>query len=180
GADFPVGSDTNAAAMSAEWLGNRRNNADFTAAIVKAVAPGRLATRMGNLHQRPKLGHALHNFMQRHHHFRRPQAILFQGHELDEAHHYALFTGELAEWNDLIFVKSAHQNTVDLYRLQAHAFGGANPSQHVVKPVGDPRNPGETLRVDRVHADRDAMQSRIFQWTSHIRKQLAVGGDRDI
>src|SRR5580704_2942925 len=64
-ADFPVGGDANAAAMSAEGMRDWRDDADFTNAIVEAVAARGFRTRMGDLDQRPVFGHALENFIER-------------------------------------------------------------------------------------------------------------------
>jgi NAD(P)-dependent dehydrogenase (short-subunit alcohol dehydrogenase family) len=44
-----------------------------------------------------------------------------EGHELDEAHHHAFFTRKLADWRDLIVIKSTHEYAGDLYRIKAGA-----------------------------------------------------------
>src|SRR5579864_953346 len=57
GANLSVTGDTNAAAMSAEWMRHGRDDADLANAIFKAVAPCGLRARVRDFHQRPILRH---------------------------------------------------------------------------------------------------------------------------
>ena len=53
GADLAVGGDADAAAVSAEGMGDRRDDADLADAVVEAVAARGLAAGMRNFDQRP-------------------------------------------------------------------------------------------------------------------------------
>ena len=96
----------------------------------KTIAARGLAARVTDLAQRHEFGHALHDFLQRDHDLRRPHAIFFQRHELDEAHDHAFFARELAEGGDLVVIEAAQQNAIDLYRIQPDALGRANSREH--------------------------------------------------
>ena len=48
-------------------------------------------------------------------------AVFLQRHEFNKTNDHTLFAGEHAKRNDLIFVESAHQHTVDLYRPKSSA-----------------------------------------------------------
>src|SRR6476659_943291 len=63
GADLAVGSDAHAAAVAAERMGNRSNDADLTDAVGEAVAERGFAGGTENLNQRLELGHARENFL---------------------------------------------------------------------------------------------------------------------
>src|SRR5579862_5416011 len=60
GPDLSVGSDAYAAAMSAERVGNRGDDSDFTDAVVEAIAPRGFTASVRNHHQRPVLSHTLY------------------------------------------------------------------------------------------------------------------------
>ncbi len=65
GANFSVAGNADTAAMSAERMRHRRDDANLADAIFKAVAPRRFRARVRDLHQRPVLGHARQNFVKR-------------------------------------------------------------------------------------------------------------------
>ena len=132
------------------------NDSDLTHAVFEAVAPRRLRARVRNFHQRPVLGHAAQNFIERDHYVGGPDPVFFQGHEFDEAQHYAFFPGKPAEGDDLIFVEAAHQDAVDLHWSQGGALGGANPRQHTGESVRYARDASKAIRIDGIHADGDA------------------------
>src|SRR6266567_3451382 len=52
GANLAVAGDADAAAMSAEGMRHRRNDANLADSVFKPIAPRRLRTRMWNLDQR--------------------------------------------------------------------------------------------------------------------------------
>src|SRR5271165_5797920 len=93
-ANLSVGSDSNPAAVSAEWMRHWRNDADFSNSIVEAIPPRRFAAPVRNLNQRPIFPHSLQDFIERNHDVRRPDPVLFKRHELDEAHDHAFFARE--------------------------------------------------------------------------------------
>src|SRR5579863_709698 len=136
GADFAVGGKPHPAAMPAKGMRDRGNNADFPHTIVEAVAARGLAGMARNFDQRPERRHALQYFFQANHDFRGPDAVLFQGHELDEAHDHVLFASEPAEGGDLVVVEAAQEHAVDFHRPEAGAAGGSYSRQDLLKSVG--------------------------------------------
>ena len=58
GANFAVGGDANAAAVSAERMRHRRDDSDFSDAVVEAIAARGFAAGVRNFHQRPVFAHA--------------------------------------------------------------------------------------------------------------------------
>jgi len=42
------------------------------------------------------------------------------------------------------------------------------------------RNPREPVRINRIHADRNAIEARIFKRLRQVREQVTIGSDRDI
>src|SRR5208283_2767178 len=102
---------------------------------------------------RTVLAHAHENFVESNDRPRRPGAAFFQRHEFDEAHGDALFAGEHAEGNDLVFIEAAHEHAVHFQRPKPGAAGGANAGEHVVVSVGHTRDAGETVGIDGVHGN---------------------------
>ena len=101
--------------------------------------------------------------------FGRPDAVLFQRHELDEAHDHAFFAREHAEGNDLIFVESAQQHAIHFHRPQARTPRRADARQHVVKSIGNARDAGKAVGIHSVHADGDPGQAGILERLRHLR-----------
>ena len=60
GAQFAVGGEPEARAMAAEGLRDRRDQADFAAAVGEAEFARRFAALVDHGHQRPARGDALH------------------------------------------------------------------------------------------------------------------------
>src|SRR6266853_383267 len=58
GADLSVAGDAYSATLSAERMGNGRDDADLADAVVEAVAAGGFRARVRDLDQPPILGHA--------------------------------------------------------------------------------------------------------------------------
>src|SRR5262249_26079278 len=87
--DFAIGSDANAAAMPTKRMRHRRNDSNFSDAIVEFESARRLTLRMRDFDQRTILGHALKNFLERNDGFRGPNSVFFEWHEFDKAHNYA-------------------------------------------------------------------------------------------
>src|SRR5436190_7728372 len=180
GANLAVGGNANAAAMAAERVRNRGDDSDLADAVVETIAAGGLTAGARNLDQRPVLAHALEDFIERDHGRRRPYAIFFERHELDEADHHAFFTREHSERNDLIFVESAHEPAIDFERPETGATCGANSGEHVVVTSGHARDSREAVGIDGVHADGNAVESGIFEGLRHVGKEMSVGGDGDV
>src|SRR5579863_2464521 len=179
-ADLAVAGDANPAAVPAERMRHGSDNANFSDSIFETIAAGRFRTRVGNLHQWPVFSHARHDLFERHHRGRGPRAVLFQGHELDEADCHAFFAREHPERNDLVFVEAAHQNAVHFQRPESGAARGANSRQDVVISIRHAGDPRKTIGIDRVHRNRHASEPRVLQWLREIRQQVTVGGESNV
>src|SRR5262249_916158 len=115
GANLSVGGDSDAAAVTAEGMRNRRDDSDLADAVVEMVAARGLAPSVREIDQGPVLSHARNDLLERNHDRRRPGPVFLQRHELNETDDDALFTGKHTEGNDLIFIKAAHQDAIDLH-----------------------------------------------------------------
>src|SRR5215510_423014 len=166
--------------MAAKGMRHRRDNADLPNSIIKGIAARRLAQAIGQLTHGTKSVQCLQNLVHGDHHFRRPHAIFFQRHELDETHDHAFFAGETGELHNLIFIEAAQQHAVDLYRLKPSALCGTNSGKNVFKTIGHAGNAGKPDRLDRVHAHGGAPQPGGLQGRCQIGEQVAVGGDGQI
>src|SRR2546421_4326812 len=89
--NLPVGSNADAAAVSAKRIRNWRNDSDLSDAIVEAITSRRLAALVRNFCQWPVFRHALQDFIQGNDRLRRPDPIFLQRHKLNEAHDYPFF-----------------------------------------------------------------------------------------
>src|SRR5205823_6403377 len=85
GTDLSVGGDANPAAMSAERMRHRGDDADLAAAVIELEAARCLAALVFDLDQRPELVHLTQNLVQRDHHLRRPYPVFLERHEFYEA-----------------------------------------------------------------------------------------------
>ena len=94
---------------------------------------------------------------------RRPDAVFFERHELDEADDDAFAAGELGEGHDLVVVEAAQQDAVDLDRAEAGGLGGADAGEHALVAAGDAGDAGEVVGIDGVHADGDAGEAGVAQ-----------------
>src|SRR6202140_1944119 len=138
------------------------DNSNLDDAIREAIPPRCFALSVGNLLERHKLSHARKNFIQGDYDYWRPNAIFFERHELDEAHHHMFFARELSEVGDLIFIESAQQHAVDLYRIDPRLPRCAHPGQNDFESIGNPGDASEPFRIYRIHAHGDAIESSIF------------------
>src|ERR1700747_1025574 len=118
----------------------RSNNYNLAYAIRETVPPRRFAALVRNLPQRHELSHARKNLIEPNHNFGSPNSVLFERHKLDEADHYALFPRKLPKVNDLIFIKSAQQYAVDLYRTKPRPPRRAHTRQHALIPIRHTRD----------------------------------------
>src|SRR5579863_2943109 len=180
GADFAVAGDADAAAVSAEGMGDGSDDADFADAVAEAVAAGGFGAGVRDFDQRTVLGHAGQDFVERDHRRGRPGAAFFEWHEFDEAHGDAFFAGEHAEGDDLIFVETAHEHAVHFQGPESGAAGRADAGEDVVVPVGHAGDAGEAVGIDGVHGNGDAGEAGGFERLGEIGEQVAVGGERDV
>src|SRR3954466_15738438 len=156
GTNLAIRSNADPAAMPTERMRHRGDNPDLSAAISKAVTPRGFATLVRNLNQWPILCHTFKNLIQRDNHFRRPYAVFFERHELNEAHDHALFSREATKWDDLVFIKAPHQYAIYFHRTEPSVAGGANSGEHLIEAAGHAGDLCESVWIARVHADGHA------------------------
>src|SRR5581483_2649539 len=60
------------------------------------------------------------------------------------------------------------------------SLGGTHSGEHSFEAIGYPGNASEKSRIDRIHADRDAVQAGLFQRACQVCKEMPVGGDREV
>src|SRR5258708_18033782 len=142
--------------MSAKWMRHRRDDSNLASAIGEAISPRRFTALVRNLLQRQIVRHARENFIERNHNLRSPNAVLFERHELDEAHHHPLFPRELPKVNNLIFIKAAQQHAIDFYRIEPRLPGCTDARQNALVAIRHTRDARKSLWIHRVHADRYA------------------------
>src|SRR5436309_13607564 len=90
GANLSVGGSTNAAAVSEKRMRHRRDNPDFANAVIKPIAPGGFAARLGNFNQWPVFVHTLQDFLERNHFRTLPYPVFCERHEVDKTQDHAV------------------------------------------------------------------------------------------
>jgi hypothetical protein len=110
----------------------------------------------------------------------RPEAALFEGHELDEADDHIFFTGKVGEAFDLFVVEAAEQHAVDLERREAGLACGPNTAEHLVKTARNTSDSFEGRGVHCVHANGDAIEASGFEWRGKLVEQMAIGGESQV
>src|ERR1035441_7233659 len=156
------------------------NNPKLTHAIQKSVTPSCLAALMPDLLQRQILRHTRDNFIEPNHDLRRPNAIFFERHKLDEAHHHSLGTRKHSKRNYLVLIESAHQHAINLYRIKPSLTCRAHSREHILVSIRHPSDTSKPLRINRIHADRHAVQPRVLQRLSNLRQQVPVRSHRNL
>src|SRR5271157_578596 len=101
--------------MPAEGMRYGRDNTDLADAIVEDITARGFAAGVADFAQRHEFSHAAHDLVERDHDLRRPDAVFFQRHELDEADSDAFLTREAAEGGDLVVVEAAQEHAIDLH-----------------------------------------------------------------
>src|SRR5258708_4654700 len=174
-----VRGDPNPAAVSAERMRHRRDDSKLAYAIGEAISPRRFTALVGNLLQRQELCHARENLIERNHNFRSPNAVLFERHELDEAHHHPLFPREFSKVTDWIFIEAAQKHEIDFYRIEPRLPRCTNSRKHTLESIRHARNARKSLWIHRVHADRYAVKASVFQRLRDLSQQVAVRRQRN-
>src|SRR6202162_2874791 len=174
--DLAIGGDPDPAAMPAEGMGHRCNDADFADPIVESVTSGRFTGFARNLDKAAERCHALQDLVQRDHDTGCPDASLFERHEFDEAHHHAFLAREFAERYDLVVVEAAHQHAIDLQGIEAFALRGSDSGQDASESGWHTRYPREAFWIHSVHADCDPSQASVFEWPCHLCEKMSAGG----
>ena len=120
------------------------------------------------------------DFAQGNDHFGGPEAVLFEGHELDEADDDVFCACEMGEAFDLVVVEAAQQNAIDFDTTEAGLLRGADAANDSGKASGDTGYALEGLLIDGIHADGDAAQAGFFEGFGQLFEQVAIGGDGEI
>src|SRR4051795_2244536 len=81
-----------------------------------------------------------------------------QWHELNKAHFHIVLTRERGEVTDLIFIVTADDDCVDLYRLQTRSLGGCNSGEHSIENINSGHLP-KHITLETIETNRDAIQS---------------------
>ncbi len=176
GANLAVRSKPYTAAVAAKGMRHRRNNADLSTTVIEGITPCRfreLSRRQRNQGSHPV--QSFNNLIQANDHFRRPDAVFFQRHELNEANDDVFRPGKLGKGLDLILIKSAQEHGIHLDRSQTCVLSSANAIADALKAIRHARDAGKGLRIYRIHADRHASQPCGFQITGHRSQHVAVG-----
>src|SRR5271156_6983287 len=97
GANFAIGRNADAAAVSAEWMRDGGDDSNLSNAVVEVITACGFAACVRDLDQRPVLRHALDDFIQGNHNCGRPGSIFFEWHEFDETNDDAFFASKHAE-----------------------------------------------------------------------------------
>src|ERR1700730_1300017 len=144
--DLAIRGQPNAAAMAAERMRDRSDDADLTQAILEGEASRRLTQRIGSeIHQRSNGIQPLDNLLHRHDRLTLPAAVFLERHPLDEAHDDVLATAELGKVLDLGVVEAAQQHAVDLHRPQPNLAPRADAGEDAAEAAGNAGNAGEGL-----------------------------------
>jgi len=155
-ADLAVGGQANTGTGSTERVGDGRDNADLTDAIGKREAARGVAGVVERERAERCSGAFVggENLAHGDDDFGCPDAVLFERHELDEAHDDAFFARKLAELDDLILVEATQQNAIHFHRIKARTLGGTNPGQHLLEAVRHARDAREAAegRLVRIEA----------------------------
>jgi len=181
GADFAVGGEADTAAGAAEGLGDGGDDANFAAAIGKAVAAGGLTCfARRQLDQRQDTADAGDDLLERDHDFRGPEAAFFQRHELNEADGDIFVAGEMGKAFDLVVIEATHEYAVDFEGVEAGGAGGTNACEDLGKAA---RNAGDALEggcVDGVHADGDTVEAGGLEGSGERFEKVSVGGEGEM
>ena len=131
GANFAVGSQTDAVAVAAKRLADRRDDPDFASALPKRPAGGCLGeVASGERDEGHVRADLLDDFATGDNMIPLPRLSCTQWHELDEAHNDTLLGGKLGQAHDLVVVEAANDHCVKLYRGEAQRLGRADRLEH--------------------------------------------------
>ncbi len=99
-------------------------------------------------------------------------------HELDEARRDAAAPGPACERTDLVVVKPADGNRVELDR-QPRVAGSRDALEHARK-LAAARDPSETIGLQTIETDGDFAEAGGLKRRCMLGKQLAIGRHRDL
>ena len=84
-----------------------------------------------------------------------------QRHEFDIAHLHVVLARKRSEVCNLVFVMTAHDHSIDLYRFEFGRLRGCDSGQHLVQHV-NARHPLENVTLQTIKTDRDAVEASVF------------------
>ena len=108
-----------------------------------------------------------------------PRVLCVQRHVLDEPHLVAGLARPPCEVDDLVVVRAADHDRVDLDRHEAGRLRGPDPGEDLVERVA-PRHLGEAVLQQRIARDRRAVHAGRGQRRGEAVEQQPVRRDRDV
>src|SRR5262245_40397320 len=181
GADHAIGGQSNATAVPAKRLGDGVDEADFARRAVGESPPPRRLTQVFRFDSFERVDRVYppSQLLARNDHFASPDFAVVERHEFDEADARALLAGELGEAKRLVVVDAANRHAIDLDRAQAGLDRGVNAVEHLRQFVAA-REQREPIRRQRIEANGDALQSRVFERLRAATQEMRVGGHRHV
>ena len=160
--NLPVGRKSPARAVAAERDRHGCDDPDFTGPVCVAVPVRNFANVVGRHGFEWKLFvDPADDLFSRDNLVQVPTVAVPDVHELDEPHDVPAALEVAGETDDIVFVHSALDYAVDLYRAQTGAFCGIDPFEYSFRPVVSASHFLERIWVEAVEAHRDAMQAGV-------------------
>ena len=103
-----------------------------------------------------------------------PVAVGIERHELDKPHLHGVLAGELGQRHDFGLGDAAQSHGVEPEFLEAGPLCRKDAFQRLLESIA-PRNMLEDVAVERVEADIQPLESRVFQRQCLIGQQHAIG-----
>ena len=85
----------------------------------------------------------------------------------------------ISKRNDLIFIEAAQQHAIDFHRIEPRPPRRAHSRQHALVSIRHARDARKSLRIHRVHADRNAVKPSVFQRLCDLGQKMAVRRQRN-
>src|SRR3972149_9564095 len=105
---------------------------------------------------------------------RSPVVRVAHVHVLDKPDRKSVLPGKLHDIEDVIVVDAPLDHRIDLDRIQAITLGSKKALQHL-RQIAPPSYAGKLLRVERIEAYVDPLESRKLKGRSLFRQQRAIG-----
>jgi hypothetical protein len=108
-----------------------------------------------------------------------PRVVGVERHVLDESHLVARLARPAGKVHDLVVIRAADHDAVDLDRRQPGGLGGAKASQDLVERIA-PRHLDETVAHERIAAHGRAVDAGVGEGGGQAVEEDAVRRDRDV
>src|SRR5436305_5738096 len=136
GADFTIGGEPQAIAMSTKRFRDGSNNPNLAFALTDGPAFGGLGFVFGsNRNQREALLQAMENFLARDDEFFEPDPSGIERHEFDKPHADRAASREFRQGFDLVIVDPANDNRIDFDRREPKFLGEFDAGQNFTEAV---------------------------------------------